>query len=119
MVEVKESYSSLSQRPEADVPAGLSDRPLKLALAGSAVAFGVAVAGCLIATEGWMPAGHLLYVSALIGLLTGASGLLAGGLSEAGIAAWRQARDARASRPAAPESVPTPALGHGGQLAMD
>ena len=108
-----ESFSSLSQLPESDPAVTYSDGPLKLALAGSAIAFAVAVAGCLIASDGYMPAGHLLYVSMLIGLLAGAAGMLAVGLFQMVGSAVQLARTTLAQRPS------RGVLGRGGRLAMD
>ncbi|MEO1235688.1 MAG: hypothetical protein AAFX76_02750 [Planctomycetota bacterium] len=90
MAQATDQESAFAPRPATDA-AGFElsgDRPVRLALAASAVA-GVASVPVVLAVYGAVPMGHLLYVAMLIGLLVGSVGLVVAGL---GVAALRAVR---------------------------
>ncbi len=109
------SPSSLSQVEPGTPSDGspiLSDGPIRLALASSVLVFAAAMAGCLIVSEGFMPLGHVVYLSILIAGLAGSGGLLVVGVASA-LQPWLQNLQITTARRSTRTDVPA-----GAQLAM-
>jgi hypothetical protein len=97
-----EGLPAADPAPTPEVPA--TAKPLNVALAGAGLGMAAALPVCFAVTEGYMPMGHALYVSLLIGLLLGATGLLTVGLialTRQGVDSLRRAAARRTPRQAA------------------